>query len=89
MFFYVIIDKDLRSKMDKKIVKIHSEYITLGQFLKITDLIQSGGEAKFAVKSLRIFVNNEREDRRGRKLYHNDVLKVEGKVYRIECESAI
>lgn len=89
MFFYVIIDKDLRSKMDKKIVKIHTEYITLGQFLKITDLIQSGGEAKFAVKSLRIFVNNEREDRRGRKLYHNDVLKVEGKVYRIECESAI
>lgn len=75
--------------MDKKIVKIHSEYITLGQFLKITDLIQSGGEAKFAVKTLHIFVNNEREDRRGRKLYHNDVLKVEGKVYRIECESAI
>lgn len=89
MFFYVIIDKDLRLKMDNKIVKIHSEYITLGQFLKITDLIQSGGEAKFAVKTFRIFVNNEKEDRRGRKLYHRDVVKVDGKVYKIECESVI
>lgn len=89
MFFYVIIDRGLRSKMDKKIVKIHSEYITLGQFLKMVDLIQSGGEAKFAVKSFRIFVNEEKEDRRGRKLYHSDVLKIEGKVYQIECESIV
>ena len=27
-------------------VRINEEYITLGQFLKIVDLVQSGGEAK-------------------------------------------
>ena len=37
-------------------IKINSEYITLGQLLKMTDFIQSGGEAKFAVKELSIDV---------------------------------
>ena len=32
-------------------IKISTEYITLGQLLKVTDFIQTGGEAKFAVKS--------------------------------------
>ena len=49
-------------------IKITGEYITLGQLLKMTDFIQSGGEAKFAVKSLKINVNGEQENRRGRKL---------------------
>ena len=40
-------------------IKITGEYITLGQLLKMTDFIQSGGEAKFAVKSLKINVNGE------------------------------
>ena len=60
-------------------IKINSEYITLGQLLKMTDFNQSGGEAKFAVKELDITVNGEKEDRRGRKLYPNDVVVIEGK----------
>ena len=40
-------------------IKITGEYITLGQLLKMTDFIQRGGEAKFAVKSLKINVNGE------------------------------
>ena len=55
-------------------IKINSEYITLGQLLKMTDFIQSGGEAKFAVKELHITVNGEMEDRRGRKLRSGDVI---------------
>ena len=47
-------------------IKIDTDFITLGQLLKITDWIASGGEAKFAVKELEIYVNNEKEDRRGR-----------------------
>ena len=68
-------------------IKINSEYITLGQLLKMTDFIQSGGEAKFAVKSLKIKVNGEQElhitvngemeDRRGRKLRSGDVIIIE------------
>ncbi|MRR08138.1 MAG: RNA-binding S4 domain-containing protein [Deltaproteobacteria bacterium] len=63
---------------------ITTEFITLGQFLKMTDWIDSGGQAKIAVKTLKIFVNNEKEDRRGRKLYPGDEIKVEGKAYRID-----
>lgn len=59
-------------------IELTTEYITLGQLLKITDFIQSGGEAKFAVKELSIFVNNEEENRRGRKLYKGDHIVIEG-----------
>ena len=31
--------------------KIHTESITLGQFLKATDYIGSGGEASFFIKT--------------------------------------
>lgn len=58
-------------------IKINSEYITLGQLLKMTDFIQSGGEAKFAVKELHITVNGEMENRRGRKLRSGDVIVIE------------
>lgn len=64
-------------------IKINTEYITLGQFLKMTDWISSGGEAKFAVKELRITVNGEPENRRGRKLYANDQISIEDKQYTI------
>lgn len=64
-------------------IKINTEYITLGQFLKMTDWISSGGEAKFAVKELRITVNGEPENRRGRKLYANDQVSIEDKQYTI------
>lgn len=65
-------------------IKITTEYVTLGQFLKMTDWIDSGGQAKVAVKTLNIFVNDEKEDRRGRKLYPGDNVKIEAKIYRIE-----
>lgn len=64
-------------------IKIDTEYITLGQLLKMTDWIASGGEAKLAVKQLRITVNGIKEDRRGRKLYENDVVRIEEKTYTI------
>ena len=53
-------------------IKIDTEFITLGKLLKMTDWISSGGEAKFAVKELKIQVNGESENRRGRKLYPGD-----------------
>lgn len=64
-------------------IRITTEYITLGQLLKITDWISSGGEAKFAVKDLSIKVNGVAEDRRGRKLRVNDVVQVENKAYEL------
>lgn len=59
-------------------IKVKNDYITLGQLLKVADFVQTGGEAKFAVKELDIRVNGEKENRRGRKLYPNDLVLIEG-----------
>ncbi|MDF2716711.1 MAG: yaaA [Paenibacillus sp.] len=61
-----------------KTITITTEYITLGQFLKLADCISTGGEVKFFVKETAILVNDEPENRRGRKLYPNDRISVPG-----------
>lgn len=60
-----------------KEVFIDSEFITLGQFLKYIDLVQSGGHAKIFISENKILVNNEDEKRRGKKLYNNDIIRIE------------
>lgn len=65
-------------------VKIQSEYITLGQLLKFIGLINNGGEAKIAVKTMKISVNKSYEDRRGRKIYAGDVVNIDKNTYFIE-----
>lgn len=55
---------------------IDTEYITLGQALKMTDAISSGGMAKWFLSEHEVFVNGESEDRRGRKLRHDDVVNI-------------
>ena len=58
-----------------KILKIHTEYIELHQALKLSNITQTGGEAKAYLYQNTIYVNGEIETRRGRKLYPGDVLK--------------
>ncbi|SFB01600.1 MULTISPECIES: S4 domain-containing protein YaaA [unclassified Bacillus (in: firmicutes)] len=53
-------------------IKIDTEYITLGQFLKAADLIQTGGMAKWFLSEYEVFINNEQDQRRGRKLRDGD-----------------
>lgn len=65
-------------------VKINTDYITLAQLLKIVNFVGSGGEAKIACQELEIYVNGEPENRRGKKLYPNDVIDVEGNIFEIE-----
>ncbi len=65
-------------------IKLTSPYITLGQLLKMTDWIASGGEAKSAVKTLKIKINGVFEDRRGRKIYPGDTVIIEDKTYTID-----
>ena len=61
-----------------KKVKITTEFITLGQLLKIVDIASSGGEAKILVKELDIKVDGVAEDRRGRKLYPDQIVVIKG-----------
>lgn len=61
-------------------IAIKTEYMTLGQVLKETAMISSGGEAKWFLKDIPVFVNDEEEPetRRGRKLYPGDQIIVDG-----------
>ncbi|MEK3732806.1 MULTISPECIES: S4 domain-containing protein YaaA [Paenibacillus] len=61
-----------------KQIFIHSEYIKLDQFLKLADCVSTGGMAKALLAEDAVLVNDEKEDRRGRKLYPGDIIKVEG-----------
>jgi ribosome-associated protein len=55
-------------------VPIDGEMIRLGQFLKLADLIDTGGEAKWRIGAGEVAVNGEVEDRRGRQLVRGDVV---------------
>lgn len=59
--------------------KLNKEYIKLDQFLKMSDIISTGGEAKFYLMENEVLVNGVIENRRGRKLYPGDVVVVEGR----------
>lgn len=63
--------------------KLKSEYITLGQLLKVVGLISSGGMAKQFLEDSEITLNGESENRRGKKLFKGDLLVINGFVYKI------
>lgn len=65
-------------------IQIRTEYITLSQFLKISGIADTGGQAKILVKELHILVNGEEENRRGKKLYPGDEVIVDGRKFIIE-----
>ena len=71
--------------MQRKI-KIRTEYITLGQFLKYVNVIGSGAEAKAFLQENMANVNGEQENRRGRKLYPGYIVIVCGEEYFIQGE---
>jgi ribosome-associated protein len=49
---------------------------TLGQALKASNLVGSGGEAKVLIQGGEVRVNGEVETRRGRKLQRGDIVEV-------------
>ena len=53
-------------------------HIRLDQFLKLADIVQSGGEAKVLIQSGYVNVNGEVETRRKRKLRPGDVVETNG-----------
>lgn len=59
------------------------QFIKLSQFLKLNDLVQSGGEAKHLIQSGYVLVNNEVELRRGRKLYTGDHVTFSNQTYEV------
>lgn len=66
-----------------KDVKISTEFIRLGQLVKLLDLVDTGGQVTVYLLSNEILVNGIDEKRRGKKLYPNDVVTLDGEEYRI------
>ncbi len=65
-------------------VDAQGEYIKLDQFLKLANLVESGGQAKALIQGGMVKVNGEVETRRGRKLHQGDAVEFEGEVLVVE-----
>jgi ribosome-associated protein len=61
-----------------KDIQIDTEFVTLGQFLKMTDAISSGGMSRWFLSENDVLVNSEVEQRRGRKLRNGDLVNIPG-----------
>lgn len=66
---------------EMKEVLIHTEYITLGQAMKLCGEAHSGIEAKIMIQEGHVLVNGEVDRRRGKKLRDGDVFEVDRRQY--------
>jgi ribosome-associated protein len=55
-------------------ISIEGDMIRLGQLLKLSDMADSGGEARELLREGAETVNGELETRRGRQLHRGDVV---------------
>lgn len=78
MFLSVLQKKMKKVNHTVNEIKIDTEYIPLGQFLKLADIIQTGGMAKWFLSEYEVFVNGEQDQRRGRKLRAGDKIEIPG-----------
>ncbi|MBC2576652.1 S4 domain-containing protein YaaA [Peptostreptococcus canis] len=60
-------------------IEISSDFIKLDQFLKLANIVMSGGEAKVIIISEEVLVNGEVCTQRGKKLRSGDIVQVNGR----------
>ncbi|AZP04241.1 S4 domain-containing protein YaaA [Jeotgalibaca ciconiae] len=60
----------------KNIVYIDDDFITLGQLLKHVNVISSGGMAKWYLSEYAVLIDNEKENRRGKKIYPGSMVEI-------------
>lgn len=71
-----------------EIVVINTAMIRLGQFLKMANLVGTGGEAKLRIQQGEVKVNGEVERRRGRQLRAGDLVEIAGQVRQLRAGEA-
>ncbi len=64
-------------------IEISTDTIRLGQFLKLSNLVDSGSDAKFLLAEGEVMVNDEVEIRRGRQLRAGDIVEYDGIAVRV------
>ncbi len=67
--------------MSSQTIDVKGEVIRLGQFLKLANLVSSGGEAKLRVQTGEVKVNGQVELRRGLQLKDGDKIEADDEVY--------
>lgn len=72
-----------------KEVSIRTEYILLGQMLKYAGIIGNGGESKSFLANNVVKINGVLDNRRGKKLYNDDVVEVLGVKYKIVVMNSV
>lgn len=60
------------------------DFIELNKLLKLTDLVNSGGEAKLIIREGLVMVNEEPESRLRRKLRSGDKVSFEGQEVQVK-----
>ena len=64
-------------------IAIEGDMIRLGQLLKLSDLADSGADARALLLASAVTVNGDPEARRGRQLHSGDVVAVGGQTVRV------
>jgi ribosome-associated protein len=60
--------------------------IKLDQFLKLTGVAATGGQAKLMIQGGEVEVNGELETRRKRQLAHGDIVTVDGQSFEVNFD---
>jgi ribosome-associated protein len=68
---------------DPVVVPLHGDSIRLGQFLKLSDLVYTGADAKGLLARGLVRVNGDVETRRGRQLVAGDIVECAGRKLRV------
>ncbi len=75
---------------DMKNIKVYTDTITLVQFLKVAGVIQTGGILKAYLEDDLVYVNDELEYRKKRKLKDGFVVKIlDMGEYKVEVDKSI
>ena len=73
----------VKRKVNIQDVPITTEFIKLQDAMKLSNLVESGGEAKLLIQEGQVFLNGEVCTQRGRKLRPGDSFTFEGITCRI------
>jgi ribosome-associated protein len=64
-------------------VVLRGDTIRLGQLLKLTGMVDAGGDVRAFLATVPVLVNGEAEDRRGRQLHAGDEVRAGDDVVRV------
>ncbi|GAB7004092.1 RNA-binding S4 domain-containing protein [Nocardioides sp. AN3] len=79
--------RSVSSEPEPDDVPIREDMIRLGQFLKLANLVEHGGQAKEVIAAGEVRVNGDVEMRRGRQLHVGDVVRLGSQAARIVDEA--